>query len=130
MTEGAKRGLAKGAAEIGKAVGIALIFSLASVLVLSLLVRFAGLGDNVVKPINQFVKILAVFLGCYFSIRDGAGLWKGLISGVAIILVTFLVFALISGSIAADISLLWDVLFGAAIGGVSGIVAVNLKKGV
>ena len=128
MSKAAQRNFGKGAAEVAKAIGIALIFSLAAVLVLALLVRFAGLGDKVVKPINQFVKVLAVFLGCYFSIRDGAGLWKGLIAGIAIILVTFLVFALISGSIAPDISLLWDVLFGAAIGAVSGIVAVNLKK--
>ena len=118
----------KGAAEITKAVLVTLIFSLVAVLILAVLVRTSLLSDGAVKLVNQFVKVLAVFLGCYTSVRDGKGLLKGGIAGALGTLVTCLVFSLISGSLPTALALGLDELFGTAIGGVSGIVAVNLKK--
>ena len=118
----------KGALEIVRGVLVTLCVSLVAVLALALLMRFSLLSDGAVKFVNQFVKLLGVFIGCYTSLRGGKGLIKGIICGVAGILLTFFVFALISGSARGGISLLWDVLFGAIVGGGTGIVAVNLKK--
>ena len=120
--------LKKGIKEVAKATLITLIFSLVGVLVLALLVRTNVLSDGAIKLTNQFVKVLAIFVGCYASLRGEKGLIKGAVSGIFGILVTFFVFALISGSITAGFSLVWDILFGVFIGAVGGIVAVNLKK--
>ena len=114
--------------EVVKATLVTLIFSLFGVLLLALLVRANLLSGAAIKLTNQFVKMLAIFVGCYASLRGEKGLWKGITTGILGILVTFLVFALISGSIALGFSFVWDILFGVLVGGLSGIVAVNLKK--
>ncbi len=120
--------LKKGAKEVLKATLTTLIFSLVSVLVLALLMRMGFLSDGAVKIVNQFIKVLAIFVGCYASLRDEKGLFKGVVAGIFGILATFLIFALISGSIALGFSFVWDMIFGVLVGGLSGIVAVNLKK--
>lgn len=121
-------GLKKGMKEVVKATLVTLIFSLLGVLILALLIRTNLMSDGAVKLINQFVKVLAIFVGCYASLRGEKGLIKGIVAGIFGVLITFLVFALISGSITLGFSFVWDIVFGVLVGGLSGIVAVNLKK--
>ena len=120
--------LKKGMKEVVKATLVTLIFSLLGVLILALLIRTNLMSDGAVKLINQFVKVLAIFVGCYASLRGEKGLIKGIVAGIFGVLITFLVFALISGSMTLGFSFVWDIIFGVLVGGLSGIVAVNLKK--
>ena len=110
-----------------KATVIALVYSLFAILLFAIILNFCSFDQVVIKPVNYLIKVLAVFLGCYFSIKNGKGLIKGAIYGLVITIICFFVFALISKSLNFNIYLLWDMLLGVAIGAITGIVKVNKK---
>jgi putative membrane protein (TIGR04086 family) len=112
-----------------KGVCTALITTLVGILLFSIIVKVASLNTTVIKVVNQFIKLLSVFLGCFFSVKGGKGFVKGLLIGVIATLITYLLFSLIGGQKFFSLALLIDLLFGIAIGTVSGIVAVNVKRG-
>ncbi|MBE5753930.1 MAG: TIGR04086 family membrane protein [Clostridiales bacterium] len=112
-----------------KAAALSVIVSLVGALIFALVLSFTNLDSGVIKTVNQFIKILAVFLGCFFFIKDNAGLFKGLISGALSAFITYLIFALISGvGINFGAEFFIDLAFTAVIGAISGIIAVNVKK--
>lgn len=105
-----------------------LIIALVGVLAFSVVVKIADLGASVIKPVNQFIKILAVFFGCFFSVKGNMGFLKGALCGVLGTVIIFLAFALIGGEISFGISFWIDVLLGAVAGAISGMVTVNVRK--
>ena len=113
---------------IVKCVLITLIVNIVGVLIFSLIVKLTSLGSGVIRPINQFIKMLAIFLGCFFSLREKHGLLKGTLVGVLGSGLTYLVFALISGKASLFSPFILDLLFGAIVGAISGILTVNVKK--
>lgn len=111
-----------------KSVGLAVIITLISVLIFGIIVKFAMLNNGVIKAVNQFIKVLSIFIGCFFFIREKAGLIKGCLAGLLTTLVVYLIFGLIGGQLNFDISFVFDLVFGAVVGAISGIIAVNVKK--
>lgn len=119
----------------GRGVSLAIIVCLAAVLIFALVIQFTGLPESVIMPVNQFIKVLAIFIGCFFSLRGSKGWLKGglvgLIAGGLVGLIagglTFLLFALLGG-FPSGLRILWDLLFCVGVGILSGIISVNLKK--
>ena len=111
-----------------KAVLIALIFSCASILIFALVLYLFSIPNEAIKPINCLIKVLAVFIGCFFSIKGERGLIKGLIYGGIITVIAFFFFALLSGTFVFGVSFLWELLLGLTVGAVAGIVTVNRKN--
>ncbi len=105
----------------------AVIFSLVSVLIFGLIIKFFPLNSAVIKTVNQFIKVLSVFLGCIIFSNGQTGLIKGLITGVISAAVTYLLFSLLFGSLSFGAPFIVDIMFSAVIGGISGIIAANLK---
>ena len=105
-----------------------LIVSLLAVLVFSFIVKQCSPGDGVIRAVNQFIKSLAVFIGCFFSLRGRFGWLKGAITGLFVFVLTYLVFALVAGTRLFDKGFLIDLLFGTAIGLIFGIISVNVRK--
>ena len=103
------------------------IITLFSVLIFALIVKFTMLNSGVIKAVNQFIKIISILLGSIFFIRGNLGLIKGVILGLLSTVITYLLFSLFCG-ISFNGSFILDIIFTAIIGGVSGILAVNMKK--
>ena len=110
-----------------KATFLTVIVSLVGVLFFSLVVKFADISDTVIKVVNQFIKIIAVFLGCYFSFSGSKGLIKGVAAGLVSCALLYLIFSLLSGTELLNLKTLIDLLFVATVGGISGVIAVNMK---
>ena len=91
---GAKK---EAAAEVGKSVCIAAIVTLAAVLVFALLVKLFTIGSGAITAVNQVIKAVAIFVGCMVCVKPGRGLLKGLVSGVAVIILTYFLFAILAG---------------------------------
>ena len=106
----------------------ALITTLVAVLIFAGIIKAASLNGGVIKAVNQFIKILSVFLGCFFCVKEGKGLIKGLIIGALSSILTTLVFSLVCGGMPKTISLILDVVFLAVVGAICGIITVNVKK--
>ena len=111
-----------------KAVATAVIITLFAVLIFGLIAKFVTINFKIIRVINQFLKVISVFLGCFLVVRERKGLLKGLIIGFIFAIVTYLLFALIGKGLSFKLSFLIDLAFLIIIGGISGVVAVNVKK--
>lgn len=110
-----------------KAIALSLICSLVGILLFALVVKIVALPDGIIKTVNQFIKVIAVFIGCFFSVKGKLGLVKGGVSGALCTLLLYAVFALMSGSSVFSVQMLADMAFTAIVGGISGVIAVNMK---
>lgn len=113
-----------------KGVLIALSISLISICIFAFILRVVDISDNMIKPINMVIKILSIFFGCVFGLKKDKemGLIKGLVIGGTYSLLSYIVFSLLAGNFVFSMTILNDVLFGAIIGAICGIIAVNFKK--
>ena len=111
-----------------KASALAIIVSLVGVLIFALVLTFTDLDSSVIKPVNQFIKILSVFLGCFFFVKENAGLIKGLFVGVIATALVYVIYSFLGTSVKFNISFFIDLAFMAIIGGICGIISVNVKK--
>ncbi len=114
--------------EIIKGVCTAVIVALLSVLIFAFIVKLACLGNSVIKAVNQFIKVIAIFLGCTFGIKNGLGLIKGMLIGGISCMITGLVFSLCQVGSGLNAGFIIDLIFTAVIGGICGIIVVNVKK--
>ena len=117
----------RAAAEIGKGVCVAAVVTLAAVLVFALLIKLFSIGSSVIMPVNQLIKMAAIFTGCFVCLRPGRALAKGAICGVAVILATYFLFAIVAGEISFGWKNVLDWLVGGVVGAISGIVCAAVK---
>ena len=117
----------RAAAEIGKGVCVAAVVTLAAVLVFALLIKLFSIGSSVIMPVNQLIKMAAIFTGCFVCLCPGRALAKGAICGVAVILATYFLFAIVAGEISFGWKNVLDWLFGGVVGAISGIVCAAVK---
>ena len=114
--------------QIIKSVGISLVFSLFLSVAIACALRFFSVSEKVIYPINQGVKVLAVFVGCLAGVRGEKGLIKGLVAGLLFTALSYLAFSALGG----DFSLSWLIFVEVGVaflaGALSGILAVNLKR--
>ncbi len=115
---------------IAKGTMIALCISLVLVLVFAFLLKFTNIPDSAISPVNQVIKGVSIFLGVFIGLKKckELGLVSGLLIGFIYTLLAFLVFSILSGSFTFNITLLTDIVFGAIIGAICGIISVNIKK--
>ena len=111
-----------------KGVFTALITTLLGVLIFAFIIKIAMLPSGVIKAVNQSIKVLAIFLGGAFFVKGRAGLIKGALIGAISTAVTFLLFGLFGVGVSFGASFFLELLFGIIVGGLSGIIAVNLKR--
>ena len=110
-----------------KGVVISLLFAIIAILLFSVILRIFSLSNGVIKPVNYVIKIVEIFLGTYLTVKENHGALKGLVTGVIIVIITFVFFSIIGGGFTFDIDLLWETLLGGAVGSITGIFAVNKK---
>jgi putative membrane protein (TIGR04086 family) len=108
---------------------IAVIVSLIMVLIFALIVNLASIGDNVIMPVNQAIKIISIFVGCFIGIKNRhKGVIKGAIIGLLYTFLSIFIFGIISQNVNMELIDFIDVAFGIVAGIVSGILSVNLRK--
>lgn len=103
--------------------------SLMLILLFAVIIRFVNISEKVIMPINQIIKIVSIFLGCFLSLKNtNKGFIKGMLIGLCYAILSYMIFSFLSGSLAIAITSLTDMLFCVAIGGISGILSVNIRK--
>lgn len=108
----------------------ALCISLVCVLVFAFCLKFTPLSESLITPINQVIKGVSIFLGVLLGLKKQKemGLASGLLIGLVYTIVAFLAFSALNHSFVFDRTLVNDIIFGTIIGGICGIICVNLKK--
>ena len=116
-------------ANIFKGAIIAVSITLVLILLFAILIKIANIPDSVITPVNQVIKIVSIFVGCFQTLKKYPQ--KGLITGASIgavyTILAFLVFSLLGGTFSINLSFLSDLFFSLIIGGLCGIFAVNKK---
>lgn len=116
--------------EIFKGVIFSLIISVLTVIVFAIIVKFANLSSKTVEIVNIALKIISILAGTLLAVGSGRqGLFKGGIIGLLFVLVSYLVFSLINGSFSVNPLTAFDVIFCLVAGLLSGVFAVNVRKG-
>lgn len=114
--------------DVLKSVFASALISLAFVLIFTVLIQLFNLPMQVIKPVNQIFKVLAIAGGGLLFIKGEKGLIKGFIHGVLAVIITFLIFGAIAGSLSADWKFALELLIGGVAGGIAGVIAVNIKR--
>lgn len=109
---------------------VALTVSLVGVLIFAFIMRFVPISDSLISPINQVIKGVSILIGCFVGLKKAKemGLISGLLIGFVYTALAFLTFSILNGEFVFSRTILNDLLFGAIIGAICGIVAVNLKR--
>lgn len=108
---------------------ISIITSLILIIIFALCIKWFTLKDTVITPINMVIKTVSIFLGMLILLKERKnGLAKGVIFGALYSLLAFIIFSLLLGSFSFGINMLVDFIFCAIVGGLSGIILVNIKK--
>jgi len=109
---------------------IAVLVSLLLSLLFSFIIVSASLGDGWLGPIKQVTRVISILLGCFLGYRGKTDGWKkGLCLGLVYSLLAVTIFSLIDKEpFAFNLSMLWDVLLGTAMGVICGIITVNIKR--
>lgn len=114
--------------QVIKAAAASIIISLVFVLIFTLIIQFCSLSSSVIKPVNQVFKIVSIIAGGLIFIRGDKGWLKGIIYGLAAVIITYFLYAAIARSISISWTFAIEILLGAVAGAITGIIAVNVKK--
>ncbi len=107
---------------------ITVICSLIAIFIFAFVIKFAYLNGSVIKIVNQFIKVFAILVGCLFALDGKLGLIKGSLVGVLSSFIIYLVLTMLSGNIDWGAAFIVEILFSLIVGGISGIIAVNMKN--
>ncbi len=114
--------------QVAKGVIFGVAFILAGVLLFAFIVEVASLSDKVIKPINQVIKLIAIFGGCAVAISGEKGFLKGGIIGLAVTIISYVLFGIIGGTFGSFAVILTDALCGMVMGVISGVISVNIPR--
>ena len=108
---------------------IAVSFSLVLILIFALLIKLFNIPDVAIMPVNQALKIISIFFGCYFALKTvpRKGLITGALIGVTYTICAFLVFSALGRTFTISASFLNDLIFSFVIGAICGVFLVNKK---
>lgn len=109
---------------------MALSVCLILILIFAFALRFIAIDDSLIRPINQVIKTVSILVGTFYGLKkcNGMGLISGLVIGVLFTIIAFIAFSVLDGCFEFGVALINDCMFGSVIGGISGIIAVNLRK--
>ena len=106
---------------------ITVLTTLSLILLFAIVIKVSLLDSSVIKWVNQFLKIISIFVGVFFSIKGRLGFLKGGLVGLFSTVIIFIVFAFMGGDLTAGSTII-DSIFGAFIGAIVGVLAVNRKR--
>lgn len=113
-----------------KGVIAGLCVALVGILLFAFVLRFTSISDKIIAPVNQVIKGTSIFIGVFIGLKKhkSNGLLNGVLIGLVFTVLAFLVFSLLDGGFSFDGTFFNDLIFGSIIGGICGIICVNLKK--
>lgn len=109
---------------------VAISVTLILILLFALIIRFCNISDNWIFPVNQVIKIISMFIGAVVFLKKHRekGFVKGILLGVTYYLLSYIIFSILQGGFSFGINNLYDLILTTLMGGIIGIILVNLFK--
>ncbi len=112
-----------------KGVGLSVAVSLFLTVVFACVLRYCSLSSKVIYPVNQGIKVFSIALGVLLFVRGEKGWLKGGSMGLLFTALTYFAFSAIGGDFSLSLLAITELLAGALAGAISGMIAVNLRRG-
>ncbi len=114
---------------VWKAVAVATILTIALILLFALAMKLGITKEGAIPFINQSIKILGVLLAAFLATRsEGRKVLRAVLAGVMFIFLGIILFSLLDGRFVFTASLIWDLLMGALIGLLAGMLFTRIQK--
>lgn len=109
---------------------LAISSTLIMILLFALLIRFFNISESAIFPINQVIKIISVFLGVFVVLKNfnRNGFLKGILLGLLYYVLSTIVFSILQGAFSFKLNNILDLILTSFIGGIIGIIVVNVKN--
>ena len=109
---------------------VAISVTLVLILLFALLIRFFNINDSWIFPVNQVIKIISMFVGgvVFLKKQGNRGFFKGIIMGLIYYVLSYIVFSILQGGFALTMSNFYDLILTVLMGGLIGIIVVNIMK--
>lgn len=112
-----------------KSLFISLIITFACIIVFAFVIKWTGLADCYITPVNLVIKAISVFAGAFIlTKKQSGGLIKGGVFAVIYTLISFTIFSILAGGFHLGLGLVSDFAFNIVVGAVAGIIGVNKQK--
>ncbi len=119
----------KGIGQVVKTVVVALVLSVLLAAIFTLVLRVCPMGKIAVTVVSQLLKVLSLAVGVMLFVKGEKGLWKGVGCGLLFSMLGYLTFSALGGGFGLSWLIFAELFLYTAVGGLLGVVAVNLKKG-
>ncbi len=106
----------------------ALGFAFAAVIIFANVLAATALPDSIIYPINQTLKALSVAVGATLFVRGEKGWLKGAAIGLLFTALAYPAFSALCGNFSISAWFFVELLTAVAVGGLGGIVAVNVRR--
>lgn len=106
-----------------------ILLTLIFMLLLSLAVVYLNVEDSALTWLNQLVKILAIIFGVGISVGRGGenGFITGMTLAIIYMIIGYALYVFLGGNVFNAVSMLGEILIGAAIGSVTGAIFANMQ---
>lgn len=106
----------------------AVALSVLIVFVMAIIISGAPIPTEYLRPVNQVVKAVSLFIGALIALKGDKGFLKGSLFGVVYAVAVDLLFALIAGKFELGFDLLIDLFICALVGAIVGVIKVNTVR--
>ena len=109
---------------------VGIISTLVGILIFSVILKFVDMSSTVISYINDVIKALSIFIMVLILKKlDGERLLiKSIIAGLLYAILCFIVFSILNGSFAINMSLVFDLFFAIAVSVIATIIVNTLKR--
>ncbi len=112
-----------------KGIGISMILSLVMLLVLSIVLSFSNIKENVIMPAVIFISSFSILIGGFLVAKriDKSGIVHGSVLGFIYMLILYLISSIMSFDFSLNMNAVIMIVVGIIGGAIGGILGVNLK---
>lgn len=109
---------------------ISIAVTLVLILLFAILIRFFNIGQRWIFPVNQIIKVISLIIGSWIILKSKPekGFLKGMLLGVLYFVLNFVIFSILQGDFNFSFSNLYDLVLTILMGGLIGIIEVNILK--
>lgn len=113
-----------------KGLFIAILATIAGMLIMAAIVMFIGMSDGAIRVTNQVLKIFAAALGTFIAVGRGGerGLVTGACLGAVYAVAGYVLYSCLGGAVFSAVELMGEMTICAASGAVMGVVCANMKR--
>ena len=103
---------------------IGIVYSLLGTVIFAFVLKFANLSSTFISYINDLIKVFSIFIMvmCLKRVSGEKLLFKSLIAGVIYAVLSFILFSILNGKFAFDLTIIYNLLFALIVSAICSVI--------